>query len=378
MLNMAVEKAQTATGRSSERMKNLSRLLRYILVRGVVLLITVTIGIYLTIIIANGGGYVDEIRKASIREQVSLSLQGNELLRDYTVEERKAYEERLLELEYKKLDLDKPFWQRSHKYLWNGMTLNFGRAYYLLSDSGSSEVRYILGERLFPTLLLMASGQLLLFFISITFALFLSRRYGSPLDKLVVALAPMSAAPAWFFGIFLILIFAAFLGWLPFGGLVSAPPPNEPLAYALSVLKHLVLPVSAIVISSVFLTSYHWRTFFLIYSSEDYVDMAKAKGLTSSQIERRYVLRPTLPTIITSFALTLISLWTGAIVLETVFNWPGIGRLTQEAINMFDTPVLVAVTVLYAYLLAITVFLLDIIYALVDPRVKLGAEGNGS
>src|SRR5690606_34113204 len=110
MLNMAVEKAQTATGRSSERMKNLSRLLRYILVRGVVLLITVTIGIYLTIIIANGGGYVDEIRKASIREQVSLSLQGNELLRDYTVEERKAYEERLLELEYKKLDLDKPFW----------------------------------------------------------------------------------------------------------------------------------------------------------------------------------------------------------------------------------------------------------------------------
>ena len=202
MLNMAVEKAQTATGRSSERMKNLSRLLRYILVRGVVLLITVTIGIYLTIIIANGGGYVDEIRKASIREQVSLSLQGNELLRDYTVEERKAYEERLLELEYKKLDLDKPFWQRSHKYLWNGMTLNFGRADYLLSDSGSSEVRYILGERLFPTLLLMASGQLLLFFISITFALFLSRRYGSPLDKLVVALAPMSAAPAWFFGIF--------------------------------------------------------------------------------------------------------------------------------------------------------------------------------
>ncbi len=143
-------------------------------------------------------------------------------------------------------------------------------------------------------------------------------------------------------------------------------------------MKHLVLPVSAIVISSVFLTSYHWRTFFLIYSSEDYVDMAKAKGLTSSQIERRYVLRPTLPTIITSFALTLISLWTGAIVLETVFNWPGIGRLTQEAINMFDTPVLVAVTVLYAYLLAITVFLLDIIYALVDPRVKLGAEGNGS
>ena len=100
--------------------------------------------------------------------------------------------------------------------------------------------------------------------------------------------------------------------------------------------------------------------------------MAKAKGLSDRAIERRYVLRPTLPTIITSFALTLIGLWTGAIVLETVFGWPGIGRLTQSAINMFDTPVIVGTVVIYAYLLALTVFLLDIIYALVDPRVKLG------
>ena len=84
----------------------------------------------------------------------------------------------------------------------------------------------------------------------------------------------------------------------------------------------------------------------------------------------------TLPTIITSFALTLISMWTGAIILETVFSWPGIGRITYDAINLFDTPVIVGTVVIYAYLLAITVFLLDIIYALVDPRVKLGAGGN--
>ncbi len=105
--------------------------------------------------------------------------------------------------------------------------------------------------------------------------------------------------------------------------------------------------------------------------------MAKAKGLSDRTIERRYVLRPTLPTIITSFALTLITLWTGAIVLETVFAWPGIGRLTQQAINLFDTPVIVSTVVIYAYLLALTVFLLDIIYSLVDPpRVKLGGGGT--
>ncbi|HHY16114.1 MAG TPA: ABC transporter permease, partial [Firmicutes bacterium] len=161
-----------------------------------------------------------------------------------------------------------------------------------------------------------------------------------------------------------------------FGGMIDAPPPQGALARALSIAKHMILPLLALVISSIFSTSYSWRTFFLIYSSEDYVEMAKAKGLSDRTIERRYVLRPTLPTIITSFALTLITLWTGAIVLETVFAWPGIGRLTQQAINLFDTPVIVSTVVIYAYLLALTVFLLDIIYSLVDPRVKLGGGGT--
>jgi peptide/nickel transport system permease protein len=195
------------------------------------------------------------------------------------------------------------------------------------------------------------------------------------MDKTVLALAPTSAAPAWFYGLFLILIFAALFKVLPFGGMVDAPPPDNPLEYALSLGKHMILPVAAWLISSIFLTAYNWRTFFLIYSSEDYVEMAKAKGLSDRMIERRYILRPTLPNIITSFALLLITLWTGAIIFETVFNWPGIGQLYYRAIGAFDTPVIVANVVLYAYLLAITVFLLDFIYALVDPRVRVG-EGS--
>lgn len=87
------------------------------------------------------------------------------------------------------------------------------------------------------------------------------------------------------------------------------------------------------------------------------------------------MLRPTLPTIITSFALLVINLWVGGIILETVFNWPGLGRLLFQAISLFDTPVIVASTVIYAYLLGVTVFLLDIIYALVDPRVKVESGG---
>jgi len=103
--------------------------------------------------------------------------------------------------------------------------------------------------------------------------------------------------------------------------------------------------------------------------------MAKAKGLPDRDIESRYILRPTLPTIITNFALLLIGIWMGAIITETVFLWPGIGRTIYQAIGLYDTPVIVGTTIIYAYLLAITVFVLDFIYALVDPRVKIGS-GN--
>src|SRR2546428_10476309 len=152
--------------------------------------------------------------------------------------------------------------------------------------------------------------------------------------------------------------------------MVDIPPPTATAEYAVSVLHHLILPVAAVVVGSICLSIYHWRTFFLIYSSEDYVEMAKAKGLSSQTIERRYILRPTLPPIITSFAFTLIYLWQGAIILETVFAWPGVGRLLFQAVSQFDVPVIVGNVVLIAYLLVATVFVLDIVYALLDPRVK--------
>jgi peptide/nickel transport system permease protein len=191
----------------------------------------------------------------------------------------------------------------------------------------------------------------------------------------VIALSPTSSAPPWFYGIFLLLIFAAVLGWLPFGGMVAAPPPEDPIAYALSLGRHLILPVASWLMSGFFASVFSWRTFFLIFSMEDYVELARAKGLPARDIERRYILRPTLPNIITSFALMLIGLWQGAIITETVFNWPGLGRMLYSAIQVFDTPVIIGSNVIYAYLLALTVFLLDFIYALVDPRVRVGSGG---
>jgi peptide/nickel transport system permease protein len=373
---LAQQPKAKASRTSSPFVNTLNRVLKYTATRVIALFVTVVVGVYLTILIANMGGYVDKIRSSQIREQIGAQYGQDPQFRQLPKDQRETIIAEIVAVEEKRFGLDQPFFIRSLRFLTDALSLNLGRAQDLTSDSGSSEVRRIILERLPPTLLLFATANMLLFFGSIFFALSLSRRYGSLADRLVVALAPTSAAPGWFYGIFLILIFAALLGVLPFGGMVAAPPPESLVARALSTLKHMILPVSALVLGSVFLTIYNWRTFFLIYSSEDYVDMAKAKGLPSSIIERRYILRPTLPTIITSFALTLIGLWTGAIILETVFNWPGLGRLLYRAIGLYDTPVIVGSTVIYAYLLAITVFLLDFIYALVDPRVKVGGGGQ--
>jgi peptide/nickel transport system permease protein len=354
------------------RTETLKRLGKYTVIRFFMLFFAVAVGIYLTILIANIVGYVDEIRRAEIRENIAIQISMNPEYKKLSTEERKQLQERMVALEEERLGLNKPFLIRSLAYLKDALTLNLGRAMNMTSDSGSRQVKLILLERLPATVLLFGTSFLLNFLVSLFFALMLSRRYGSFWDRFVVALAPTSAAPGWFYGIFLIVIFASWLRILPYGGMVEAPPPDNPFMYALSVAEHMILPLMALAISGIFLSIYSWRTFFLIYSSEDYVEMAKAKGLTARAIERRYILRPTLPTIITNFALALITVWMGAIIFETVFNWPGIGRVYYQAIGLFDIPVIVGTTVLYAYLLAITVFLLDIVYAFIDPRVKIG------
>jgi len=375
-LNMEVKAAPARTRQAT--LAAINRILRYSAVRLIMLFFTVLIGIYLAVLIANMGGYVDEIRRGAIREQVSITIfqdKSPEMMA-LSAEEKKTLIEERVAVEARRLGLDRPFIVRSFGFLKDAMTLNLGFADQMTSDTGSKSVRLILTERLPPTLVLWGASTFILFFLSLFIGLFLSRRYGSFLDRLVVALAPTSSAPGWFYGLFMILIFAAVLQVLPFGGMVDAPPPETRLGYALNLGKHLILPVTSLVIAGLFLAAYNRRTFFLIYSQEDYVEMAKAKGLGDREIERRYILRPTLPTIITNFALALIALWTGGPVTETIFNWPGLGRALYQAIGLYDTPVIVGSQVIYAYLLALTVFLLDFIYALVDPRVRIGSGGR--
>lgn len=354
---------------------NIKRLGKFLGMRIIMLFITVVAGVYITILIANMGGYVDTIMKAEIKERVNLQVTAMTANKPMAPEARGELVRQMTELEEERMGLNTPFAVRSFRYLKNALTLNLGRAQTMVSDHGSRAVKNIILERLPATLLLMGTSQLILFFSTVSLALMLSRSYGSFWDKLIIALSPTSSVPPWFYGIFLILLFAAVLKILPFGGMVSAPPPEGTIPYILDVLKHLILPAGSLIISSFFISIYNWRTFFLIYSSEDYVDMAKAKGLSAREIERKYILKPTLPTIITNFALMIIGLFTGATLTETIFLWPGLGRTIYRAVGLYDTPVIVGSTIIYAYMLAFTVFFLDFIYAVVDPRVKVGG-GN--
>ena len=339
--------------------------------RAIVLYVILAISIYLTIIIANMGGLIDQYIESQLVLEITYSVKRNPEYRDLPPSEVEKIINQMIEIEKRRRGLDKPFLVRSLVYLKDALTLDLGRALYLQSDSGSRLVRNIILERLPQTVMLFTTAMIINFFLHMFIGLHLARHYGSFLDKLFIALSPSSVIPGWFYGIFLILIFYSWLHVLPPGGIVDVPPPEDPVQYSLSVLRHMILPLSSWIISGFFLGCYGSRTFFLIFSTEDYVEAARAKGLPPRLLERRYILRPALPPIVTSFALGLIGSWGGAIITETVFNWPGLGLVTYRAINAFDTPVLVGITVIYAYLLLATVYLLDIIYVIIDPRIRL-------
>ncbi|MCJ7530423.1 MAG: hypothetical protein MUO64_05260, partial [Anaerolineales bacterium] len=147
------------------------RVAKYTGVRILTLSITVVIGLYLTIIIANMGGYVDEIRRAQIKEDVMMRVANDPGMRNVPVELKRAKIDELVLIQEQRYGMDRPFITRSATYLTNAVTLDLGYALKMNSNSGSKSVRNILLERLPPTLLLFASADIILFFLALFFAL---------------------------------------------------------------------------------------------------------------------------------------------------------------------------------------------------------------
>ena len=360
---------------------SLLRLGKYILVRLLVLVFTVTASVYVTIIAANLGGQIDEIIRNQIREAVFAAAAS---FGSYA-----EFEGTIAEME-KAAGLDQPLAWRSLRMLAPVMTLNLGqteRPRVGLVDRISAlrsygpdryDIKLIILERVPATLLLLGVSNLFIFLTSVILALSLVHRRGGLLDKIIVSLAPISSVPPWFYAIFLVFIFAGILGLFPHGGMLPSPPPESRVIYALEVARHMVLPFTALFLGAFFYSVYLWRNYFLIYTDEDYVDMAWAKGLSKNVVNKRYILRPALPPILTNFALVMLSTWAGSLVLEIIFNWPGLGQLFMQALISFNHSLVIGLTVIYAYLLGITLFILDIANALLDPRIRIGGQDADS
>ncbi len=366
-----------------DRFKGVIDFSKYSLKKLITLFFTVVIGVYLTILVANMGGYVDEIMRGMVAQQImGFVMAGG--LDEIPEKEQDAYLENMEWGLEESMGLHDPFMLRTVRWLFHGLTLNLGEArlnYFFkgIFQSGNRSVQEMVLERLPFTLILVGVANIIFFFTSIFVALFLSRKYGSWLDRMSAVLAALSSAPSWIYGILLILILAAQLRWLPFPVAIDLQYADYSRRFLGVLAKQLIMPVLAIFLSVFFQGVYAWRTFFLIYSQEDYVEMAKAMGLSERAIERKYILRPTFPYVITNFAMMMITLWETAIALELLFHWPGIGQLFLQAVTRFNntsTPIIVAIVVIFAYILAITVFVLDLVYGLVDPKVRLGNNGN--
>ncbi len=177
--------------------------------------------------------------------------------------------------------------------------------------------------------------------------------------------------PSFFFGNILKDLFALKLGWFPSSGLVNATVSNSGLGLIFDYLHHMFIPVLTIVILSIGPRMRMTRANMLEVMNSDYIRTARAKGLKESVVINKHAFRNTLIPLVTSLAGLLPSLFSGAIITEQVFNLPGIGNIALDAMNRGDIPFIMGYNMFLALLSVMGVLLADLMYGLVDPRVKL-------
>lgn len=276
--------------------------------------------------------------------------------------------------------LDQPWTLRMPAMVGRVLLLDLGEARTVRTTTGSNSVAEIILERLPPTMLLITTSLLITAAIGVAIGTWLSTRVGSRSDRIASWIAAVSnALPGWWSGIVLIFIFGFALRWLPTGGMYSTPPPTDPLARALDMVWHAILPILTLVLVSIGPSVYVVRTMTMSVAQEDHVTLARAKGMSGGSIARRHILRVAAPPIVTGLILGLAASLGGSILVETVFGWQGMGRLYYDAIaGTPDEALIVALTFMFTLLYVIARLILEILYVLLDPRVRTGGGRRGA
>jgi peptide/nickel transport system permease protein len=286
---------------------------------------------------------------------VSILLAGEDADPAYMAAIREAY------------GLDRPFYEQLWRYLRQVLSGDLGRSY-----RSREPVMTEIVARVPATLLLVGAALLIAVVAGTCIGTLIARRPGSPVDTVVSAMSiSLFSVPVFWLGLMLILFFAVQLRWLPTSGMGSVDGPREGVGRLLDVAQHMILPV--LTLSTVWIGQYVRlaRSSVSEVLAESYVTTVRAIGFSERRVLLHYALRNALLPVVTVLGLQLGLALTGAVLTETVFSWPGLGRMIYEAILARDTPIIMGAFILMSFTVALASLATDLVYAALDPRVSL-------
>ncbi|GAB3116405.1 ABC transporter permease [Novispirillum itersonii] len=269
----------------------------------------------------------------------------------------------------KRLGLDQPVWSQYFTFLGNALSGNLGTSFV----HGVPVVSLILG-RLPATLELVLLSMITATVVSVPLGLYAGLNPDSRPSRIIMAGTVIGfSLPSFWKGMMLVLLFSVWLGWLPTAGrgeTVTALGMQTSL-FTLDGLKHLILPTLNLAIPNTVLMVRLIAAGAAEATTQDYVKFARAKGISRRRIVRRHILRTILIPVVTVVGIEFGSLVAFSTITETVFSWPGMGKLLIDSIYQLDRPVVVAYVMLTTLLFVGVNLLVDVLYAALDPRVKL-------
>ncbi|EOS74404.1 hypothetical protein C819_03157 [Lachnospiraceae bacterium 10-1] len=261
------------------------------------------------------------------------------------------------------LGLDKPFYIQY--FVWLSQLLHGNMGYSMKSYQPVSEM---IGSHLGPTLLLMGVSLIVSLLIAIPAGIYSAIRQYSKGDYAVVTLSFLgSSIPGFFLSLLLIYLFTVKLGWLPSSGMTTLGTQG---GFA-DVAKHMVMPVIVLAASIAGRNIRYIRSAMLEILQQDYLRTARAKGIGNFNVINKHALRNALVPIVTVVGMEIPVMFGGAVIVEQIFSWPGLGLMTMSAITSRDFPVIMGVCLLSAIVVLIANLITDILYALVDPTIQL-------
>jgi peptide/nickel transport system permease protein len=259
--------------------------------------------------------------------------------------------------------LDQPLYVQYLKWAAGMFTGNWGNTFF-----GGRPVLDVIMERVPATLLLMGSGMSVAMVIGMLIGILGAVKRYSVFDYLATTGAMVTLSfPTFWFGLMMIFVFSLQLGWLPSGGMFTLGGDED----LLDLLEHLILPTVVLALVLVAQWSRYTRSSFLEVIHQDYIRTARAKGISGGRILFRHAFPNAVAPLIALAGIQLPWLFSGALVTETIFGWPGMGRLFVDSLTMKEYPVLMGMVMLTAMTVVIGNLLADVLNALIDPRIRL-------